>query len=203
MEIVDRGLSARRVQERLERTEDPRERAMLTTVCEHLRAEADVDVDRLVSTLSDQPNYHLWNAGRDIGPDDYESVLAYYQDLVAVKRHILEFDIERIVVDHDTVVTEGWIRALNLGTVARARGWLVDDDDATYLVTQRVVIFWPFDAEGKMTGEDGYLMAPGSWPTRNCPTPTGSSSSARAEPSGCHVQARRQTDPDAPLRTGQ
>ena len=51
MEIVDRGLSARRVQERLERTEDPRERAMLTTVREHLQAEADVDVDRLVSTL--------------------------------------------------------------------------------------------------------------------------------------------------------
>jgi hypothetical protein len=156
MEIVDRGLSARRVQERLDRTEDPRERAMLGTVHDHLRAEADVDVDRLVSTLSDQPNYHLWNAGRDIGPDDYEGVLAYYQDLVAVKRHILEFDIERIVVDHDTVVTEGWIRALNLGSVARARGWVVDDDDATYLVTQRVVIFWPFDAEGKMTGEDGY-----------------------------------------------
>ena len=99
MEIVDRGLSARRVQERLDRTEDPRERAMLTTVREHLQAEADVDVDRLVSTLSDQPNYHLWNAGRDIGPDDFEGVLAYYQELVAVKRHILEFDIERIVVD--------------------------------------------------------------------------------------------------------
>jgi hypothetical protein len=83
-------------------------------------------------------------------------VLAYYQELVAVKRHILEFDIERIVVDRDNVVTEGWIRALNLGSVARARGWIVDDDDATYLVTQRVVIFWPFDAEGRMTGEDGY-----------------------------------------------
>jgi hypothetical protein len=156
MEIVDRGLSARRVQERLERTEDPRQRAMLTTVREHLQAEADVDVDRLVSTLSDQPDYHLWNAGRDIGPHGFDEVLGYYQELVAAKRHILEFDIERIVIDHDTVVTEGWIRALNLGSVARARGWLVDDDDATYLVTQRVVIFWPFDAQGRMTGEDGY-----------------------------------------------
>jgi hypothetical protein len=156
MEIVDRGLSARRVQERLDRTDDARERAMLTTVREHLQAEADVDVDRLVSTLSDQPDYHLWNAGRDIGPGNFDEVLAYYRDLVAVKRHILEFDIERIVVDQDTVVTEGWIRALNPGSVARARGWVVDDEDATYLVTQRVVIFWPFDAEGRMTGEDGY-----------------------------------------------
>ena len=76
-----------------------------------------------------------WECGPDIGPDDFESVLAYYQELVAVKRHILEFDIERIVVDHDTVVTEV-ARALNLG-VARARGWLVDDDDATYHPTGR------------------------------------------------------------------
>jgi len=156
MEIVDQGLSTRRVQERLDKTEDPRHRAMLTTVREHLRAEADVDVDRLVSTLSDNPNYHLWNSGSDIGPEGFDAVLSYYQELVSVKRHILEFDVERIVVDHDAVVTEGWIHALNLGSVARARGWVVDDEDATYLVTQRVVIFWPFDAEGRMTGEDGY-----------------------------------------------
>jgi hypothetical protein len=73
-----------------------------------------------------------------------------------VKRQILEFDIDRIVVDHDTVVTEGWIHAINLGAVARARGWEVDDDDASYLVSQRVVIFWPFDEQGQMVGEDGY-----------------------------------------------
>jgi hypothetical protein len=156
MGIVDQGLSARRVQERLGRTDDPRQRAMLTTVWEHLRAEADVDVDRLLSTLSNHPNYHLWSGGRDIGPEGSEGVLGYYRDLVSDKRHILEFDIERIVADQDTVVTEGWIHALNLGSVARARGWVVDDDSATYLVSQRVVIFWPFDAEGRMTGEDGY-----------------------------------------------
>jgi hypothetical protein len=141
MGIVDQGLSARRVQERVAQTDDPRQRAMLTTLLEHLRAEADVQVDRLVATLSDHPNYHLWQDGRDVGPVGMEAV---------------EFDIERIVVDHDTVVTEGWIHAVNLGAVARARGWVVDDDRATYLVSQRVVIFWPFDAEGQMTGEDGY-----------------------------------------------
>jgi hypothetical protein len=156
MGIVDQGLSARRVEERLDQTDDPRQRAMLTTLLEHLRAEADVQVDRLVATLSDHPNYHLWQDGRDVGPVGLDAVRGYYEELVSVKRHVLEFDIERIVVDHDTVVTEGWIHALNPGAVARARGWVVDDDSATYLVSQRVVIFWPFDAEGQMTGEDGY-----------------------------------------------
>ena len=86
-----------------------------------------------------------------------DAVLGYYGNVVAVKRQILEFDVERIVVDHDTVVTEGWIHAIDLGTVAEpAHGWDVDDDDASYLVSQRVVIFWPFDDEGRMVGEGGW-----------------------------------------------
>jgi hypothetical protein len=156
VEIVDQMLSVRRVEERLARTEDPRQRAMLATVAEHLRAETKGDLDGLEATLVDQPDYHLWADGHDYGPKGIEAVLGYYGDIVAVKRQILEFDIDRIVVDHDNVVTEGWIHAINRGSVARARGWDVDDDDASYLVSQRVVIFWPFDGDGQMLGEDGY-----------------------------------------------
>jgi hypothetical protein len=156
VDIVDQLLSVRRVEERLARTEDPRQRAMLATVAAHLRAEAAGDLGGLQATLIDAPRYHLWQDGHDYGPKGMDAVLAYYGDIVAVKRQILEFDIERIVVDHDNVVTEGWIHAINLGSVARARGWDVDDDDASYLVSQRVVIFWPFDEAGRMLGEDGY-----------------------------------------------
>jgi hypothetical protein len=144
------------VEARLARTEDPRQREMLATVAAHLRAEAGSDLDGLRATLVDEPDYHLWADGHDYGPKGMEAVLGYYGDVVERKRQVLEFDVERIVVDHDTVVTEGWIHAINLGSVARARGWDVDDDVASYLVSQRVVIFWPFDEEGRMLGEDGY-----------------------------------------------
>jgi hypothetical protein len=156
MSIVDQGLSARLLEERLERTKDARHRRMLETVIDHLRAEVDASVDRLLATLVSNPEYHLWQNGGDYGPKGVDQVAGYYQELVAAKRQILEFDIDRIVVDDDTVVTEGWIRAINLGSVARARGYDVDDEGASYLVTQRVVIFWPFDEEGQMLGEDGY-----------------------------------------------
>jgi len=156
MAIVDQLRSVRQVEERLARTEDPRQRGMLATVAAHLRAEAAGDLDGLRATLVDQPDYHLWADGHDYGPKGMDAVLGYYGAVVAVKRQILEFDIERIVVDHDSVVTEGWIHAINLGAVARERGWDVDDDDASYLVSQRVAIFWPFDDEGRMLGEDGY-----------------------------------------------
>jgi hypothetical protein len=156
MALIDQHAAAKAVEDRLSRTSDPRQRGMLETVAEHLRAEVVGDVGRLLATLVDDPVYHLWSEGHDVGPHGVDGVLAYYSDLVAARRQVLEFTIERIVVDADTVVTEGWIRAINLGAVARARGWHVDDDEASYLVTQRVVIFWPFDAEGRMLGEDGY-----------------------------------------------
>ena len=154
--LVDQLRSVRQIEDRLARTEDPRQRGMLSTVAAHLRAEAGSDLDGLRATLVDSPDYHLWADGHDYGPKGMDAVLGYYGDVVAVKRQILEFDITRTVVDHDTVVTEGWIHAINLGSVARARGWQADDDDASYLVSQRVVIFWPFDEEGRMLGEDGY-----------------------------------------------
>ncbi len=157
MALIDQHAAAKAVEDRLSRTSDPRQRGMLVTVAEHLRAEVVADVGRLLATLVDDPVYHLWSEGHDVGRAGSTAMLACCSDLaLRRRRQVLEFSIERIVVDADTVVTEGWIHAINLGAVARARGWNVDDDEASYLVTQRVVIFWPFDAEGRMLGEDGY-----------------------------------------------
>ena len=156
MDIVDQGLSVRRIEERLAKTTDDRHRHLLSIVLEHLAAEADISLDRLLATLTAQPAYHLWANGADYGPKGRDEIAAFYTQLVRDKRGVLEFDITRIVVDDDTVVTEGWIRAINQGRVAKARGYDVDDDDAHYLVTMRTTIFWPFNEAGEMIGEDGY-----------------------------------------------
>jgi hypothetical protein len=156
MGIVEQGLAARRLRERLAKTESPRQRAMLETVIEHLEAEAAMSLDRLLATLAPEPKYHLWANGADYGPKSLEGVAAYYGQLVEDNRGVLEFDIDRIVVDDECIVTEGWIRAINRGAIAKARGWIVDDDQGDYLVTQRAVILWPFNEAGQMVGEDGY-----------------------------------------------
>ena len=156
MGIIEPAVAARRLRERLAKTESARQRAMLETVIEHLEAEEAMSLDRLLATLAPEPRYHLWANGADYGPKSREAVADYYTQLVVDNRAVLEFDIDRIVVDDDCVVTEGWIRAINKGAIAKARGWIVDDADADYLVTQRVVIFWPFNDAGQMVGEDGY-----------------------------------------------
>lgn len=153
---IDRNLGATRIAARLERTTSERQRAMLEVVRKHMDAEARLDLDGLLEGQIDEPRYHIWGSGRDTGPKGKHAVLQYYSDLVAARRGILEYDIGRIVVDDDAVVTEGDIRAYQPGEVARDFGYNVDDLDATYLVRYRALVIWPFDADGRMLGEDGY-----------------------------------------------
>lgn len=153
---IDRMLGAARIAERLDRTTNQRQRAMLEVVREHMAAEANLDLDGLLVGQVDEPNYHLWGSGRDTGPKGREAVIGYYAELAAAKRGFLEYDIERIVVDDATIVTEGFIRAYQPGPVARDFGFDVDDPDAVYLVRYRALVLWPFDADGRLLGEDGY-----------------------------------------------
>ncbi len=153
---IDQSLSWHTVGERLARTENPRHRKMLQTLADHLRAEEQQSLDLLMATLVPEPHYHLWKNGADYGPKGAAPVRSFYTELVESKRGILEYAIERIVIDDDNIVTEGTIRAYQQGAVARGFGFNVPDLDATYLVPYRAVIFWPFNAAGEMLGEDGY-----------------------------------------------
>lgn len=154
---LNRLAGAQAIEVRLARTTDQRQRGMLEVLGEHIRAEASLDLDGLMGTLVEEPGYHLWGSGRDTGPKGRAEVVAYYSSLVTSKRGVLEYDIERIVMDDATIVTEGFIRAFQPGDVAKAFGYEVDDVDAHYLVRYRALVIWPFDADGrKLLGEDGY-----------------------------------------------
>src|SRR6056297_2012277 len=153
---LDCQLSVKRVDERLATTTSERQRAMLATLREHLIAEANLDLDGLLSTLVAEPRYHLWGSGRDVGPKGRDAVAAYYTALVEARRGLLEYDIERFVIDDQTIVTEGFIRAYQHGPVAAAFGYAIPDLDAHYIVRYRALVLWPFDHEARLLGEDGY-----------------------------------------------
>ncbi len=36
------------------------------------------------------------------------------------------------------------------------RGADIDDPEAVYLLTMRLVLFWPYDEDGRLVGEDSY-----------------------------------------------
>jgi len=156
MITIDPTAGRRAVEARLATTADRRHRQMLETLAAHLSAEADGSVDRLMDTLVDEPQYRFWNNGTDSGPKGYGAVKRFYTELVAARRGYLEYIIDRIVLDDDTVVTEGAITAYQPGPAARAFGFTIDRLDATYAVTYRALILWPFDADARLIGEEGY-----------------------------------------------
>jgi len=132
---------------------------VLACVRDHLKAEAEGDFVRMLGTLAPDPNYHFWVEGNGFGggPKGRAAVQAHYEGLFRERRHVCDWDIDRIVVDDDTVVTEGWFEQVFPGEVLAARGAPIDDEDAVYVLRVRLLILWPVDADAKLVGEDSYM----------------------------------------------
>ena len=152
----DQSITWQALEERLARTTNPRHQKMLQTVIDHAKAESAGDVDGLMATLGDNPQYHFWSNGQDWGPKGLDGVRAFYENFVASGAGFFESPKPRIVVDDDTVVTESSMRGIVPGPVAQARGHAIDDINGHYLVTARTAIFWPFDENCVLIGEDSY-----------------------------------------------
>lgn len=153
------------LQERLDRTDNPRHRQMLEVVIEHSRAEADRSVDRLMATLIDDPQYCFWVRGRDVGPKGYDAVRHYYEQFAIGGGAVFESPKDRVVVDDHHVVTESEVRNYVPGAVAKARGYTVPDDSGHYLVRFRNVVFFEFaDDPTRALCEDSYTQFdPDAW----------------------------------------
>jgi hypothetical protein len=152
----DQSITWRELEARLAKTTDPRHRKMIATVIEHGRAEAAADVDRLMATLSSNPEYHFWVDGCDLGPKGSDAVKAYYEGFVASGGAFFESYKPRIVIDDHNVVTENILRQIIPAALAARRGYQVPDPDGHYIVVTRVVNFWPFSEAGELTGEDAF-----------------------------------------------
>lgn len=155
---LDPAKGYRAVEERLDRTRDPRRRAILACLRDHLLAEMRGDFELLLSTLAPDPHYHFWVEGSGFGggPRGLAAVRRHYEQLFEEGRSVCEYDIERIVVDDDCVVTEGWFDQVFPGRVLASRGASIDDPEAVYALRMRLLLLWPFDANGKLVGEDSY-----------------------------------------------
>jgi hypothetical protein len=152
----DRSLGWRALEERLAVTDSPRQRTLIETVIAHAKAEADFDLDGLMATLVADPQYHFWVQGVDRGPKGAGGVREYYKAFVAGGGAILSSPKERIIVDDNSLCTEGTITTLASGRIAKARGYHVDDESAHYLLGMRSTILWSFDSDGRAFGEDSY-----------------------------------------------
>lgn len=150
------------VEERLARERDPRRRRNLEVVLAHMKAEAACDLDRLMATVSPEPSYHAFGTPDPLySPHGREAVRNFYAAFVASGAHRLEFDMDRLLVDDDGVLTEGTMRIAYPGRILEMLGHAIDDPDAFYLYEARMAVVWPLDRDGLVVGEDSYTVGDG------------------------------------------
>jgi hypothetical protein len=164
---IDPKSSIPRLQEMLDATTDERHRAVLGVALKHslLESEPVWDVDQIMTTLVAEPAYHIWVNGSDVGPKGFEAVRAFYDAAVQSKATLMQFDVERVVVDDHCAVLEGFIRHVCPGPVAASLGMVIDeldDPEARYLLVYRTITVMPVNEDGLMEGEDVYISGPAS-----------------------------------------
>jgi hypothetical protein len=160
---MDATRTWRKVEERLARETDPRRKQLLENVLAHMKAESAGDLEGLMATLAPEPQYHQWGASpADNGPKGRAAVEQFYRDFVASGATNLEYDVERLVVDEDCVVTDGMMRIAYPGATLQAMGRAdIDDASAYYLYEARMCVLWPYDADGLLLAEDAYTATDG------------------------------------------
>ena len=148
VEKVDAAIAADR---------NPRHRAMLQNFREHLLAEIDGDVERIMKTQVAEPSYQFWGMGiGDFGPKGGAGVRGFYDHIVEQGYNKLYYEIDRIFCGDDHLVHDGVLHMIWPGRALRAVGVEVDDPDASYLYSYRTAAIFKYDAQGLCLGEDTY-----------------------------------------------
>jgi hypothetical protein len=158
----DAALTYTSFDQHMHKATTPRQRANLETVVHHSKGEVLADLDMVLPTLSDNPHYHEYgvfaNTIEDTGPKGADAVRRNYEAMVANGSYVIESKKDRVVVSDDEIVTVGTFRQILSAKVARDLGFVGEDAEGFFMLSARTIVFWEFNAEGKATGEDRFVM---------------------------------------------
>ena len=153
------------VEKRMEAETNPRIRANLEEVRNHMRAEIRGEHGPLMDTLTAEPQYHMWGIPEESGPKGRAAVSEFYENMISTGGNRFHFDVRLICADENSVITEGVMRSLMPGVVLKASGVEAVDgeavsDDGEYVAEWQILTVWPIDEAGKIIGEDIYFGSP-------------------------------------------
>ncbi len=158
MPLIDHSVTWQKPEARLAEETDPVLRRNLELLIEHMKAEASLDMDRLMATVSEKARYESFtgqpgNMGLLVGK---AAVRKFYEDFAASGAYKLQLEIDRLIVDRRCILTEGMMRMAYPGRIVEARGKKVADPNAYYLYECRIAIVWTIGDDGLFIGEDSY-----------------------------------------------
>ena len=155
MVIIDQNRTWKKVEERLAVETDPVLRRNLELLLQHMKAEATLDMDKLMATVSEKARYESFG-DRPKVIEGKAAVRKFYEDFAASGAYKLHLDLDRLIVDKHCILTEGLMRMAYPGRTLKAMGIDVDDLSADYLFETNMSIIWPIGDDGLFIGEDSY-----------------------------------------------
>ena len=156
------------LEERAAAEQNPRRKALVTAVRDHMEHEIKGELDPLMDTLTSHPIYHFWGQAQPSIIAGRDAVRAFYGGMFATGGQQFEVVVDKVVVSDNHVITEGQVKQVHQGAsltamgIEQVDGEPVNDDDL-FVATAQLVTLWPGDADAKLIGEDIYFgtNAPG------------------------------------------
>lgn len=162
---INRTAMIDHVDARIAKTDDPRHLALLEMLRAHMTGEVNEDVDALLATISPvRQQYRSWGSPEDMQPASREEIRAFYVERQALGQLYFQFDIDRLTVADDIIVTDGVMTSLFPGTTVVGMGLRTPRPEAVHEVTIRTIISWPFDEAGLIVGEESYSVVTSARP---------------------------------------
>ena len=136
-------------EQRLSAETDPRRRQILGTLIAHAKAEAKPDFDALLATVSPRAHYHAFASDDEAHSlKGKDGVAAYYKAIVDSGCGFIEHAQDRLVIDQNSLTSEGELKMAYPGTILEAMGIEVPSAKDFYIYEQRLLIVWDFDETG-------------------------------------------------------
>ena len=146
-----------------EACENAKHKTLLTEVANHMEAEIKGQIEPLMATLTEQPQYHFWRVGgQNMTLNGYEEVAGFYNNMFAMGGQQFEVVCDRIFVDDQGVITEGQVKQVNKSSVLVTMGineigGVAITDHELWLSNAQLITVWPAAAGNKLVGEDIYF----------------------------------------------
>jgi hypothetical protein len=145
------------VDARIAQTSNPRHVEHLQVLRAHMAGEVSEDVDALLATISPlRQQYRTWGGPEDLQPASREAIRAFYLERQALGQLYFQFDIDRLTVADDIIITDGVMTSLVPGAFVSGMGQQTSHPEAVHELTTRMLISWPFDESGLLVGEETY-----------------------------------------------
>ena len=141
----------------LEVTTNPRHRFLLQAYYRHRYLEIGGRYPEIFAPemMCPNPVYHFEVAGNHATLTGTEAVKGFYAVWAQTNQSIFYTDGEQVAVADNFIASVSTMYQQTYGKTLIANGIPVDDENAYYLIrVPGMQMFWPYDDEGRLTGED-------------------------------------------------